>query len=207
MPPNSIGILVYQFSAIKGNDDDKEAITDLIKRGKLDDHPFADEKKYEEGDLYPVKSKYEDLSFDALKARVDSTDERIIKILDEGEMSGKRTYGTAIIQSGKDGTATISIAVKGLGSVSSTITSLDEECLPAQCFIQSLGSEPNTITVLDPKVPHETLIFSPAGENRIVFNNEGFADFYLVLLDSAKRPTFGCLALLKNTNAVAANRP
>jgi hypothetical protein len=103
-------------------------------------------------------------------------------------MSGKRTYGTAIIQSGKDGTATISVTLRGLASASNTISSLDEDCLPTQCFIQSLGSEPNTITVLDPKIPHETLIFSPAGKDRIVFNNEGLADFYLILLDSAKRP-------------------
>ena len=187
MPPNSIGILVYQLSAIKGNSDDQDAIDALIEKGSIAEHPFADDQ-YEEGDLYPIKSKYEDLSFDALKARVDTTDEKIIKIINGGEMSGKRTFGTAIIQSGKDGTATISVTLRGLASASNTITVLDEDCLPAQCFIQSLGSEPNTITILDPKIPHETLIFSPAGENRIVFNNEGLTDFYLILLDSAKRP-------------------
>ncbi|MBM3910356.1 MAG: hypothetical protein FJ356_01755 [Thaumarchaeota archaeon] len=188
MPPDSIGILVYQLSAIKGNDDDQDVIDELIALKKLTFHPFADDESYEEGDLYPIKSKYEDLSADALKARVHTTDESVIKVINGGEMSGKRTYGTAIIQSGEDGTATISVSVKGLASASGTITVLDDECLPAQCFIQRLDSAPNTITVLDPKTPHETLIFSPAGKNRIVFNNEGLADFYLVLLDSAKRP-------------------
>ena len=188
MPPDSIGIVVYQLSAIKGGDDDQEAIDALIAAGSLDNHPFVDDEKYEEGDLYPIKSKYEDLSFDALKTRVDTTDERIIKVINGGEMSGKRTYGTAIIQSGKDGTATISVAVKGLASASNTIMTLNDDCLPAQCFIQSLAPGPSTITVLDPKIPHEALIFSPAGKDRIVFNNEGLADFYLILLDSVKRP-------------------
>jgi len=188
MPPDAIGIVVYQFSAIKGSDDDQQAISDRIADGLLENHPFADDEKYEEGDLYPIKSKYEDLSFDALKARVDTTDEKVIKIINGGEISGKRTYGTAIIQSGKDGTATISVAVKSLGSAANTITVLDDDCLPSQCFIQRLDPAPNTITVLDPKIPHETLIFSPAGENRIVFNNEGLTNFYLILLDSAQRP-------------------
>src|SRR3989344_4072598 len=103
MPPNSIGILVYQLSALKGDADDQDAIDVIIKKGAIFTHPYADDENYEEGDLYPVKSIYEDLSFDALKARVDTTDERILKVINSGEMSGKRTYGTAIIQSGKDG--------------------------------------------------------------------------------------------------------
>ncbi|MGQ0376453.1 MAG: hypothetical protein ACT4OW_02980 [Nitrososphaerota archaeon] len=188
MPPDSIGVISYQLSAIKGSDDDQEAIDEAIASGVLDSHPFADDEKYDQGDLYPIKSKYEDLTSDALKARVVTTDDSIIKVIDGGELSGKRSYGIAIIQSGKDGTATISAAVKGLASASNTITVLDENCLPAQCLIQRLDPEPSTITVLDPKSPSETLIYSPAGEDRIVFNNEGLADLYVILLDSAKRP-------------------
>ncbi|MBI3255217.1 MAG: hypothetical protein HYZ55_05035, partial [Nitrosarchaeum sp.] len=190
MPPNSIGVLVYQLNAIKGDTDDQDAIDALIDAGSLSTHPFTDDTDYEEGDLYPVKSKYEDLSFDTLKARVGTTDERIIKVIDGGEMSGKRTYGTAIIQSGKDGTAEISVSIKGLASTTlqdtPTQDSLAILSTPTKEELDSVA--PNTITVLDPKIPHETLIFSPAGQDRIVFNNEGLADFYLVLLDSAKRP-------------------
>src|SRR3989344_5297085 len=51
MPPDSTGILVYQLNAIKGNSDDQDAIDILIANGDLEDHPFADDEQYEEGDL------------------------------------------------------------------------------------------------------------------------------------------------------------
>lgn len=188
MPPNSVGVLVYQLSTIKGDSDDQDVINALIEAGDLDVHPFTDDEDYEEGDLYPIKSKYEDLTADSLKARVSATDEKIIKVINGGEMSGKRSYGTAIIQSGRDGTTTISVSVKGLASS-------DVQDEPSIDSLASLSHPtedeeglPTTITVFDPKTPHETLIFSPAGENRIVFNNEGLTDLYLVLLDSEKRP-------------------
>ena len=188
MPPNSIGILVYQLSALKGDSDDQVAIDALIDADSLSPHPFADTEDYDEGDLYPVKSKYDDLSFDALKARVDTTDERILKVINSGEMSGKRTYGTAIIQSGNDGTVEISASIKGLASATSQDTPSENSLAPISTPTKDEVSTPSTITVLDPKTPHETLIFSPAGKDRLVFNNEGLADFYLILLDSAKRP-------------------
>src|SRR3989344_9592594 len=188
MPPNSIGIIVYQLNALKGDADDQDAIDVLIKTGALSTHPFADDENYEEGDLYPVKSIYEDLSFDALKARVDTTDERILKVINSGEMSGKRTYGTAIIQSGKDGTVEISASIKGLASATGQDTPSEESLATISTPTKDETSTSNTITVLDPKIPHESLIFSPAGKDRIVFNNEGLTDFYLILLDAAKRP-------------------
>jgi len=188
MPPNSVGILVYQLSALKGDSDDQDAVDALIEAGSASLHPFVDDENYEEGDIYPIKSKYEDLSFDALKARVDTTDEKILKVINSGEMSGKRTYGTAIIQSGKDGTVEISASIKGLASATGQDTPSEESLATISTPTKDETSTSNTITVLDPKIPHETLIFSPAGTDRIVFNNEGLADFYLILLDSAKRP-------------------
>ena len=97
--------------------------------------------------------------------KVVSSDNNIVKILDLGNIGVASSYGTAIITSAqKSGQVIISSALGGLGSGSNTTS---------------------VITILEPV---QTKIFSPAGSDKIVFNDEGYSELFFVLLDSSGRP-------------------
>lgn len=174
MPPDTIAPIVYQIFAKKGTDDDISNIEDKIRDGVIDPHPFYPEAApagVEETDFefshWPLRLDFEDFNDQELKGRFASSDTNIVEIIDGGKMSPKRSFATAFIKSGptKEGAATISVAVKGIGSGQSTTT------------------------VYNPLAPQETKIYSPAGQDRIVFNNEGISELYLITLDSQQRPT------------------
>lgn len=174
MPPDTIAPVVYQIVAKKGTDTDIDNINQKIDDGVLDAHPFypvdipagVDESSFEFRH-WPLRLDFEDFNNEELKGRTVTSDQNIIDIIDDGKMSPKRSFATAFIKSGplKSGTATITAAVKGI------------------------GSGQNTITVQNVLVPQETKIYSPAGKGKIVFNNEGVSDLYLITLDSEQRPT------------------
>lgn len=166
MPPDSTAIVVYQPAAVKGDDDDQTAMDALIESGDIDAHQFDDDDVYEEGDLYPIMPDFDDFDADERMGKVVSSNDDVVKVIDPGKMSGKSTYGTAIIKSGTiNGDASISAGVKGIGS----------------------GS--NTTSVVNPLSHTNTMIFSPAGGDKIVFNSEGLSDLYIVALDSSGNPT------------------
>ena len=166
MPPDSTAIVVYQISAIKGDDDDQTVIEDMIEDGDLEEHPFDDDDVYEEFDLYPILPDFDAFNSDDKTGRVVSSNSDIVKVINPGIMSGKSSYATAIIKSGTiNGDVTISAAIKGIGS-GSNVT-----------LVANLLSQ------------DKTMIFSPAGDGKIVFNSEGLSDLYIVALDSSGQPT------------------
>lgn len=174
MPSDTIAPVVYQIVAKKGTDDDIENIEEKIDDGVIDPHPFYPEEVPEgiEEDSFefrhwPLRLDFEDFNDQELKGRTVTSDQNIIEIIDSGKMSPKRSFATAFIKSGplKSGTATFSAAVKGI------------------------GSGQNTVTVQNVLAPQETKIYSPASQGKIVFNNEGVSDLYLITLDSQQRPT------------------
>lgn len=121
----------------------------------------------EEGEYYPVQS---GINFSPVNLvdnmSVVSNDTSRVRIADAGNILSSDSYGTAILASGgKTGKATISTVLKGLGS----------------------GSV--TTSVVNPLAAAKTKIFSPAGPDKILFNNDGYADIFFMLLDSNGRPS------------------
>lgn len=167
MPADATAIVVYQTSALKGNEDDIERIDDLIESGVLPDHPFDEEEIYEEGDLYPLALDFDDFNQDELRGRVVSSDNKIVEIISPGKINPERSFTTGIIKSSKlnHGEVTISAALKGV------------------------GTGKNTTIVVNPLSPTNSTIFSPAGESRIIFNEEGQSDIFVLALDSVGRPS------------------
>jgi len=167
MPADATAIVVYQTSALKGNEDDIEIIDDLIDSGVLEDHPFDDEDLYEEFDTYPLALDFDDFNQDELRGRVVSSDGDILEIISPGTINPERSFTTGIIKSSKlnQGEVTISAALKGVGT----------------------GS--NTTIVVNPLSPTNSTIFSPAGESRIIFNDKGQSDIFVLALDSIGRPS------------------
>ncbi|MGI0082774.1 MAG: Ig-like domain-containing protein [Nitrosopumilaceae archaeon] len=121
----------------------------------------------EEAEYYPVQS---GINFSPARLvdnlSVVSNDTSRVRIVDAGNILSSDSYGTAILASGgKTGKATISTILKGLGSGSITTN------------------------VVNPSAAATTKIFSPAGSDKILFNNEGYADIFFMLIDSNGRPT------------------
>ena len=167
MPAGATGIVVYQTSALVGTDEDKEILDELIDDGILEDHQIDNEDIYEEGDTYPLALDFDDFNQDELRGRVVSSDNSILEIISPGTINPERSFTTGIIKSSKlnSGEVTISAALKGVGT----------------------GS--NTTIVMNPLSPQSSMIFSPAGENRIIFNDEGQSDIFVLALDSVGRPS------------------
>lgn len=120
-----------------------------------------------DGELYPVQSTSNfsaEKLFENLKTL--SSDDSIIKVIEYGEIGTPSSYGTAVISSEeKIGEVTLSSILGGLGS----------------------GS--NKTKTVDPLKTVKTRIFSPLGEDKMVFNSEGYYDLFLVPLDANDRPT------------------
>lgn len=166
MPPEAISIVTYQVAALKGDDDDQAVIDALVEAGTIDFHPFDDEDFYEEGDTYPIEMDFDDFDSFELRGLITSSNPELVQVLDSGKVSPERSFGTAIIKSGKK---------EGTG-------------IEISAAIKRVATGAGTVEVFNPTSPDKTEIFSPAGD-RIVFNNEGIADLYAVLLDSKNRPT------------------
>ena len=167
MPADATAIVVYQTSALKGTDDDIEIIDELIDDGVLEEHQFDDEDIYEEGDTFPLALDFDDFNQDELRGRIVSSDNNIVEIISPGTINPERSFTTGIIKSSKlnKGEVTISAALKGV------------------------GTGMNTTIVVNPLSPESSMIFSPAGENRIIFNDKGQSDIFVLALDSVNRPS------------------
>ncbi|MEK0369200.1 MAG: hypothetical protein QQN62_06335 [Nitrosopumilus sp.] len=120
----------------------------------------------EEGELYPIQSK-ENLYHDGYvqKINVISSDNALAEIVDEGKILSSYSFGTAQVSTGqKTGPITISASINGVGTGSFTA---------------------NVINTLEQK---EVRIFSPTGEDSLIFDRDGFFDIFLIALDGSERP-------------------
>jgi hypothetical protein len=120
----------------------------------------------DDGGLYPVQTK-ENLYSDGYvqKINVISSDDELAKITDGGKIVSSYSFGTAEISSGqKTGPLTISVSVNGVGTGSFST---------------------NVINTLEQK---EVRLFSPTGEDSLIFDRDGFFDIFLIALDGDQRP-------------------
>ena len=120
----------------------------------------------EEEELYPAQSA-ESLYSDGYvqKINVISSDDEIGEVVDGGDIQSSYSFGTTKITTGqKTGPLTISTSVNGVGT-------------------GSFSTE--VVNSLEQK---EVRIFSPTGDDSLIFDRDGYFDVFLVALDGSERP-------------------
>jgi len=167
LPTNSAAVVTYQASLIQdlGDDDDEDTDDDEEITKVL----YAD---FEDGEYFPgqIERIYAAISnnFNASvdNLRVASNNREILTIEEIGIIEADRGFGFATIKTGqKTGTVDINIDIKGWG----------------------FGM--NSTEIINPIKPASTKIFSPTGEGKIFFNNEGILELVIVTLDPEERGT------------------
>ena len=165
IPSNATTIVTYQIHAIETDDDDPE---DLITS---ENEENADKIIYqiddlEDGEFYPVLAN-ENYYGNGYVQKLDiiSGDNEKIIISDKGKIKSSYSFGTAIISSGqKSGQVLLSASIQGVG-YDSVLTEV--------------------VNTLEQK---EIMLFSPIGENSILFDLNGFFDVFLIAIDGNDRP-------------------
>ncbi|MCI4432618.1 MAG: hypothetical protein JHC41_03310 [Nitrosopumilus sp.] len=168
MPANATTIVTYQLNAIETDDDDPDVVdvaTDNQNQSDEDKLIYSiDDLANDE--LYPIQatdSYYSDGYVTTLN--VISGDNNLVAVKDIGKIESTHSFGTTMISSGqKSGTVWISASVQGVGSDSKEI---------------------EVVNTLEQK---EARIFSPTGENSILFDREGNFDVFLIAIDAEDRP-------------------
>ncbi|MCJ8307157.1 MAG: hypothetical protein MJK05_08990 [Nitrosopumilus sp.] len=192
IPSNATAYFTYQLSNIEDDEDDDGIRTDgsLIKihlgcaeltdeNGSTNNNEiehnteldFEDMILYsidclEEDELYPMQSKENQYSDGYVQnINVISSDDKLATISDGGKITSSYSFGTAEISTGqKTGFVTISTSINGVGT----------------------GSfETEIVNTLEQK---EVRMFSPTGENGIIYDKDGFFDIFLIALDGKERP-------------------
>ncbi len=191
IPSNSTAFFTYQLSLIEDDEDDDGFRPD---GSQLNIHPDCLEESEEnasdneeithnteldpedvilytidclkEDELYPLQSNENQYTEGFVqKINVISSDDRLAVIEDGGKILSSYSTGTAKITTGDNtGSVKISTSVNGVGTGSFTT---------------------EVINTLEQK---EVRLFSPTGENSIIFDRDGFFDIFLVALDAKERP-------------------
>ncbi len=192
IPSNSTTFYTYQLSIIEDDEDDDGIRPDGTL---INIHPECAEQDSEEGgggsediehnteldsediilysidcldqdELYPIQAKENQYSDGYVqKINVISSDNELAKITNGGKITSSYSFGTAEISTGqKTGPVTISTSINGVGTGSFTT---------------------NVINTLEQK---EVRLFSPTGEDSIIFDRDGFFDIFVIALDSNERP-------------------
>jgi hypothetical protein len=120
----------------------------------------------DEDELYPIQSNENQYSDGYVqKINVISSDDQIATIDNGGKISSSYSYGTSTISTGqKTGPVTISTSINGVGTGSFTT---------------------EVINTLEQK---EVRLFSPTGDDNIIFDRDGFFDMFVIALDAKERP-------------------
>ncbi|MCV0430196.1 hypothetical protein [Nitrosopumilus sp.] len=191
IPSNSSAFFTYQLSIIEDDEDDDgirpdgtpitihpECAEQNDESGGSDDDVehnsnldfeerilFSVDCMDDEG-LYPVQAAENQYSDGYVQQiTVISSDDDLAKIEDGGKITSSYSFGTTEISTGqKTGPVTISASVNGVGTGSFTT---------------------NVVNTLEQK---EVRIFSPIGEDSIIFDRDGFFDVFLIALDGKERP-------------------
>ena len=194
IPSNATAFFTYQLSFIEDDEDDDGIRPD---GSKIDIHPECAEELDEsdtggsgseeithnteldpedvilysidcldEDELYPMQSNENQYSDGYVqKINVISSDDKLATIDDGGKILSSYSYGTATISTGqKTGPVKISASINGVGTGSFT-------------------SE--VINTLEQK---EVRLFSPTGQDSLIFDRDGFFDIFLIALDANERP-------------------
>ncbi|WP_192828359.1 hypothetical protein [Nitrosopumilus adriaticus] len=194
IPSNATAFFTYQLSLIEDDEDDdgirpdgtkieihpdcfdasdedssgESASEDITRNTELDpeDMVLYTIDCLTDGELYPIQSN-ENLYTDGFiqKINVISSDEKLATIENGGKIISSYSYGTAKISTGqKTGPVKISTSINGMGTGSFTS---------------------QVINTLEQK---EVRLFSPTGEESIIFDRDGFFDMFLIALDEKERP-------------------
>ncbi|MCE9617745.1 MAG: hypothetical protein K8Q88_05225, partial [Nitrosarchaeum sp.] len=170
MPSNATSIVTYQINAIENDDDDVDEEGDIITEETTDtedeDKIILSMDDLTDGEFYPIQTN-ENYYADGYVKKLDviSGDNNLVTVKDIGKIEVGNSFGTAIISAGqKSGTVLISASVQGVGS-DSVLTEV--------------------INTLEQK---EARIFSPTGQDSILFDRDGNFDVFLIAIDSQDRP-------------------
>ncbi|MBI5860189.1 MAG: hypothetical protein HZB73_05865 [Nitrosarchaeum sp.] len=170
MPSNATSIVTYQINAIENNDDDVDEngdpITDQTTYTKDENKIILSIDDLDNGEFYPIQTN-ENYYADGYVKKLDviSGDNNLVTIKDIGKIEVGNSFGTAIVSTGqKSGPVLISASVQGVGS-DSVLTEV--------------------VNTLEQK---EARIFSPTGQDSILFDRDGNFDVFLIAIDSQDRP-------------------
>lgn len=170
MPSNATSIVTYQVIAVEEDDDDVDEngnpITEETEDTEDEDIIILTMDDLKDGEFYPIQTN-ENYYADGYvkKLNVISGDSKLVTIKDIGKIEVGNSFGTATITSGqKSGPVLISASVQGVGS-DSVLTEI--------------------VNTLEQK---EARIFSPTGQNTILFDREGNFDVFLIAIDNQDRP-------------------
>jgi len=168
LPTNSAAIVSYQAVLIQDKEEDDDEVLDEDEEETT--KVLYDD--FDDGEFFPgqleryyaaISNKY-NASVDNL--RVTSADNSKLVIGQIGVVENERGFSFATIKTGQEtGTVKINVDMKGWG----------------------FGS--NSTKIVNPIKPTTTKIFSPTGEDKIFFNNEGNLELVIVTLDPQDRGT------------------
>lgn len=197
IPSNSTTVFVYQMSIVEDDEDD-DGVAPNGSNVKV--HPDCADKSYNDNDLtvrsdggneiernmdleledrilytvdclddeglYPIQSSEDQYGDGYIKRlNVVSSNELLAKVIDTGNIKKSYSYGTATVTTGQQsGDVVLSASISGVGTASFTT---------------------NVVNTLEQK---EVKIFSPVGNDVILFDNNGNFDVFIVALDGSKRP-------------------
>lgn len=161
IPTKSKTIAVYQIGALIDDETDETTTPEETKEDKkLDPEEFMDKFR----PLIINENYVSDGS--EKKINLISSSDLLLKIGKTGGIDATSSHGTAIIETGQEtGQVALSSTIKGIGSAS-TLTEV----------INTLKQE-------------KTMVFSPTGDNSILFDKTGRFDLFLISLDTKDRPT------------------
>ena len=192
IPSNSTAVFTYQISLVEQDEDDDGIASD---GSEIEIHPDCAERSEDtasetekkikrnmdldieerilytidcldnEG-LYPLQSNEHKYSDGYVKRiNVISSDDSVASVMDAGNIQKSTSFGSAKISSGqKSGSVIISTSVNGIGTAS---------------------FQTEVINTLEQK---EIRIFSPVGNDLILFDKNGNFDLFLISIDGSNRP-------------------
>ena len=195
IPSNATAFFTYQLSLIEDDEDDdgfrtdgskieihsecsdQEDKTTLVSGGgsaEITHNTELDPEDIilysidclEEDELYPMQSNENQYSDGYIqKINVISSDDKLAKIYDGGRIYSSYSFGTAQVSTGQNtGPVIISASINGVGTGSFTT---------------------QVVNTLEQK---QVLIFSPTGEDNLIFDRDGYFDVFLIALDGNDRP-------------------
>jgi hypothetical protein len=186
IPSNSTAYIAYQITIVENDEDDPAEVETYISQieedfgddyeregeTNIDDSDVSEKvKKFtidylDDDELYPIQANEAYQSDGLVKLlNVVTSDTKIANVEDPGRIKGSYSYGVATITSTQQGgEVEISTSIKGIGSDSFETT-----------VVNSLAQK-------------KILLFSPTGNNALLFERDGSFDLFLVALDGANRP-------------------
>jgi len=167
--PDGIEIKIHPSCFQEDDDDSSDSDSDEITHNtELDSDEIIlySIDCLEDDELFPIQSNENQYSDGYVqKINVISSDDQIATIENGGKITSSYSYGTSTISTGqKTGPVKISSSINGVGTGSFVTT---------------------VINTLEQK---EVRLFSPTGNDNIIFDRDGFFDMFVMALDAKDRP-------------------